>query len=350
MTTHLPFTTRTFSRRGVLALSGSALAAGLLVPSAPASARGPKPFRVAAATNEPWGTYHVKPVLDEIEARGGTLTQIVPDLSGIKPGDPVPVLPLAQARADQFDLLVISGATAWPAEVARALVGVPIAASGLAYLTAKEAPFAAELRPRIVTATAGSPAERATFAGHLGLRERQIRVVGIPELDDLPVRRPEPDTVLILTSVTRSDATGGAAPGTQLLLDSARALAAAGKRILVGLHPREDRTLWDEFEIATEGSLAASARAEVAIGIPGTVFPKIAAVGTPLVAVMADGLTVPDYLLTVATPARTVAEVLAAAEAAVPADKQALREVVGPMGHAGRTLVQAWFAGSRAGG
>ncbi|WP_229118962.1 hypothetical protein [Enemella evansiae] len=336
------------TRRALLGVGGSLAAAGLLAGTArPAAAR--QPFRIAVATNEPWGTYHVRPMLDEVAARGGTLTQLVPDRSGLPAGDPVTALPLATANPRDVDVLVVSGATDWPARAVRALPGVPVVASGLAYLNPTRAPYAAEVAARITAATAGSNAEQQTFAAHLGIRPQQIRVVGIPELDDLPERRPEPGTVLILTSVTYPDATGGAAPGTELLLASARALAAQGKRIIVGLHPRENPALWSEFEIAAEGSLAASARAEVAIGIPGTVFPKIAAVGTPLVGVVADGLNVPAYLLSVCTPARTLDEVLAAVTAARPVSRQELREVVGPMGRAGRTLVQAWYAASRAG-
>lgn len=334
------------SRRALIG-AGGALAVGLFAGGTlPAEAR--QRFRIAVATNEPWGTYHVKPMLDEVAARGGSLTQLVPDLGGVAAGDPVTVAPLAKVSARDFDLLVVSGATDWPAQALRALPGVPVIASGLAYLNPQRAPYAAEVAARLGGATAGSPAEQQTFAAHLGIRPEQVRVVGIPELDDLPERNPVPGTVLVLTSVTRPDASGGAAPGTTLLLESARALAAEGRHIIVGLHPREDRSLWAEFEIAGDGSLAASARAEVAVGIPGTVFPKIAAVGTPLVGVVADGLTVPQYLLSVCTPARTLAEVRAAVAAARPVSRQQLREVVGPMGHAGRTLVQYWYAGSRA--
>ena len=338
------------SRRAVLAaLASSAILAGDALAANAAPRAGTKTFRVAVATNEPWGTYHVTPVLDDVLARGGTVTQIVPDLSGIKPGETVPVLPLSAARAQDFDLLVVNGATEWPATVVTSLVGVPVVASSLAYLRAELAPFADVVRPRLVGVTASSEAERETFAAHLGVKEQHIRIVGIPELDTLPEWNPQPRTVLVLTSVTKSSTTGGSAPGTQLLLDSAHALKAAGWHVLVGLHPREDRSLWSGFEVATEGSLAASARAEVAIGIPGSVFPKIAAVGVPLVAALDPALNVPQYLLDIATPAWTVNEVVTAVENAQPLDKKELREVVGPLGKAGRTLTQFWFASSRRG-
>ena len=161
-------------------------------------------------------------------------------------------------------------------------------------------------------------------------------------MDETPEWEPETDTVLILTSVTHPDETGGAAPGTQLLLDAAHALDEEGYEILVGLHPREDESLWEEFEIADEGSVEASARAEVAVGIPGSVFPKIAAVGTPLVETVDAELDIPEYLTTTGAMASTADEVLTAVEGAEPLSKEELEYVVGPLGEAGPALVDAW--------
>lgn len=339
------------SRRALLA--ATALSSATVLPAllsdaataAPAS-DGPR-FRIAVATNEPWGTYHVRPVLDEIAARGGEILQVVPDLAGIGAEETVPVRTLEQMRAEDVDLLVVSGATDWPGQVAEALPDLPVLASSLASMNAVEGPHAAALRPRLLPGTAGSDAEAETFAVHMGVPVPSLRVVGIPELDDLPQRAPEPGTVLVATSVTRADETGGAAPGAELLLETAHALAGRGRRILVGLHPREDRSLWSDFEIAEEGTLTASARAEAVVGIPGSVFPKIAAVGTPLVGLRADGIQVPQYLLDLGASASTLEEALAAVERAEPVEKRTLRHVVGPIGRAGKTYAQVLFAASR---
>lgn len=296
------------------------------------------------ATNEPWGTYHVADVAPEVESRGGSITLIVPDESEIDPADPVPSLALDQAEAEDFDLLVVNGATQWPAEVAQTWEDLPLVASSTAYLNPEEGEYAAELRNRFVAMTAGSAAEQETFAVHLGVSPQDIEVVGIPELDALPAYRPEPDSVLILTSVTYPDETGGAAPGTELLLETAEELAESGKRVIVGPHPREDPELWSDFEIASEGSLEAAAKVEVAAGIPGSVFPKIAAFGTPLVAVIDEGLEVPDYLTSVAVPASDVDAAVAAVQRAEPAPADALERAAGPVGSAGPALVDLWWA------
>ncbi|MGC5615028.1 hypothetical protein [Georgenia sp. Z1491] len=304
-------------------------------------------LRVAVATNEPWGAYHVEHVADEIAAQAGTIELIVPDMSEVDEESAVASVPLDEADPLDYDLLVINGAEEWPAEVVQEFDGLPVVASSTAYLQPEEAPYADDVRPRLTAVTAGSYAEQETFAVYLGISEDEIEVVGVPELDDTPESAPEPDTVLILTSVTHPDETGGAAPGAELLLETAHALSDEGYEILVGLHPREDESLWEEFEIAEEGSAEAAARAEVAVGIPGSVFPKIAAVGTPLVGTVDPELEVPDYLTTTGEMVESVDEALAAVDDAEPLSTDELEYVVGPLGQAGPDLVSAWAEGAR---
>jgi hypothetical protein len=298
--------------------------------------------RVLLATNEPWGTYHAKPLLAEAARRGWELVQLVPDRSRITPEDPVAVATLADVPP--ADLLVVNGAEAWPADCAAALPGLPLAASSLAYLRPSEAPRAHELRDRLLAVTAASPAEAEVFRRYLGL-DRRVRMVGSPQTDELPAYAPVADRVLALTSVTRPDPTGGAAPGTQLLLDAVAKLDAQGKHIVVGLHPREDPRLWDRYEISPLGSVQASATAECAIGIPGTVFPIVAAVGVPLVGCVDPALAVPDYILYVCSATIDKPEdAVASVEAARPASRGAVFNAVGPIGGSARRLYSAWYA------
>lgn len=284
--------------------------------------------------------------MDEVNGRGWQLTQLVPDRSQIDADDPVPTATLADAP--EADLLVITGAGDWPADCA-AHFGppLPLAASSLAYLTAEEAPRAHEPRTRLRALTSSSPAEGRAFAAHLGTH-RRVHVVGSPQTDDLPERAPEPGTVLVLTSVTYPDETGGAAPGTELLLACAERLEAAGKHVLVGLHPREDPALWSRFEISDVPSLQASARAEVAIGIPGTVFPLIVAAGVPVVGCVDPRLAVPDYLLQVcSTTIDDAARAVDVVEAATLPDQAVLDDVLGPVGGSAQRLLDAWGKAAR---
>ncbi|GAA4612517.1 hypothetical protein GCM10023195_53720 [Actinoallomurus liliacearum] len=329
------------SRRAVLGGIAGVGAAGVVGLGGPAWASPrPRPLRVLIATNEPWGTYHVKPLLAETARRGWRLTQLVPDLSQIAAGDPVPVA--TPADAPPADLLVVTGAGDWPLECAARFRRLPAVASSLAYLGPAEAPGARRLRGRLRAITSSSPAEGRAFAGYLGTR-RPVRVVGSPQTDALPVRRPEPGLVLVVTSVTHPDGTGGAAPGTELLLAAAERLKASGKSILVGLHPREDRGLWAQYEISAVPTLEASARAEAAVGIPGTVFPLITAVGTPVVGCVDPALTVPDYLLSVCSSTiEDAADAVPAIEAARLPDAATLADAVGPIGGSTGRLLDVW--------
>ncbi|MEU6262347.1 hypothetical protein [Saccharopolyspora shandongensis] len=329
------------SRRTVL---GGALAgAGLLAVGGTAAAG--RPPQVLIATNEPWGTYHVKPLLAEAARRGWRLTQLVPDRSKVAPDDPVPTA--VPEDAPRADLLVVTGAGDWPLDCAARFRRLPVVASSLAYLGPAKADRARELRYRLRAVTSSSPAEARAFGSYLGIH-REIRVVGSPQTDTLPQRAPEPGLVLVLTSVTRSDETGSAAPGTELLMNAAAELQAAGKRILVGLHPREDPALWSRYEISDVPSLQASARAEAAIGIPGTVFPLIAAVGTPLVGCTDPALTVPDHLLSVCSSTiGDAAQAVSAVDGAELPDPAVLADAVGPIGGSARRLLDAWSRAAR---
>lgn len=337
------------SRRSLFGLGLGATAVGLLAPQLagarplPAEPSGASGLRVLLATNEPWATYHAAPLLDQARRLGATLVQVVPDRSKIKAGDPVSVITLQELlSAPKADLLVVNGAADWPVKVAAALPGLPVVASSLAYLNPAEVPGAAALRPRVRSWTAASDDEAASFAGYFGTDARGVQRVGNPQLDQMPKRDPEPNSVLVVTSVTHPDATGSSAPGTELLLASAKALKAAGRHVRVGLHPREDASLWSDFEIATEATIPASAKAEVAVGIPGSVFAPIAAVGTPLVSTIDASLKVPKYLLDVATEAATVEQVLAAVEAQWRPSAEVLRAAVGPIGGSAARLWAVW--------
>lgn len=326
-------------------LGGALGAAGLIGLGAPAEASPRRRLRVLVATNEPWGTYHVEPLLAEAARRGARLTQLVPDYTQAGPDGPVPVA--TPRHAPPADLLVVTGAGDWPLECAARFRRLPLAASSLAYLGPAEAPGARRLRPRLRAVTASSPAEGRAFAGYLGTRRRPL-VVGSPQTDDLPRRAPEPGVTLVVTSVTRPDGTGGAAPGTELLLAAAERIQASGRRVLVGLHPREDRTLWERYEISDVPTLRAAARAEAAIGIPGTVFPLIAALGTPLVGCTDPALTVPGHLLSVCSS--TIADAAGAVDAvarARPADAATVADAAGPIGGSARRLLDAWARTAR---
>jgi hypothetical protein len=310
---------------------------------------------VAVATNEPWGTYHLDDVLPTAQDRDVTVTLVIPDEApaddALDEDSPVPTLPLSQAQDEDFDLLVVNGATEWPGEVARSLDDVPLMASSTAYMNPERGEAADRLGDRITAATAPSPTAAETFASHMGIDEDEVQVVGMPELDALPAWQPRERTVAVLTSVTHPDETGAAAPGGELLLDISEQLDAQGWDVTVGLHPREDPQLWDDYAIDEEGSVHAATTASAVVGIPGSVFPEIAALGVPIVGVEDDGLDVPDYLTDLAVGVSDADEGVEAveelAEAGGPHDAEAVDAATGPVGGAAGRLVDAWEAGAQ---
>jgi hypothetical protein len=207
------------------------------------------------------------------------------------------------------------------------------------------------LGDRITAATAPSPTAAETFASHMGIDEDEVQVVGMPELDALPAWQPRERTVAVLTSVTHPDETGAAAPGGELLLDISEQLDAQGWDVTVGLHPREDPQLWDDYAIDEEGSVHAATTASAVVGIPGSVFPEIAALGVPIVGVEDDGLDVPDYLTDLAVGVSDADEGVEAVEelavAGGPHDAEAVDAATGPVGGAAGRLVDAWEAGAQ---
>jgi hypothetical protein len=89
----------------------------------------------------------------------------------------------------------------------------------------------------------------------------------------------------------------------------------------------------------------ASAAAEVAIGIPGTVFPLVAAVGTPVIGCVDPALEIPDYLRSVCSAVIDDAEAaVQAVDKVEPLDDATLRAAVGPVGGSAQRLFDVWRA------
>ena len=188
------------ARRALVGIISLVLAASTVV-AAPAYADEDQ-LDVLVATNEPYGSYHIKQMVDYVEEQGGRIALVSPDLDH-KADDGVEVITLDQADEWGADLLVVNGATEWPATVVEALPNVSVVASSLAYLNPERAEFADDIRPRLVGATAQSSDEAKVFATHFGLNAEDIEVVGNVGLDDVGAYNPTKGTVLIATSVTR---------------------------------------------------------------------------------------------------------------------------------------------------
>lgn len=326
--------------------------------------------RILIATNEPWGTYHLTPLLHAAAAAGVELVHVVPDLhqAVTVPDGPLQVAALDDLLGDptdpaaSADLLVVTGATRWPGEVAAAFPRLPVAASCLAYMHPEPGEAAEALRGRIIAVSAASTGDTEAFLAHLDLDPAAVTpaIVGSPLLDGLteapdcaPTARrthsrcTHSRRVLVLTSVTYSDATGNAAPGTDLLQRTATELAERGAQVRVRLHPRESPVLWNRFETCPHPLLLDSlARADLAVMIPGTAAPLAVAAGVPVAAVAASGLAVPAHIARVCGTWLTTDEEMqdwlaSGARTSLPSS-QARDAAVGPVGGAAHRLIDLW--------
>ena len=254
------------------------------------------------------GTYHAAPLLPEARRLGWEVVQLVPDRSGIKPGDPVPVA--TPDEIPQADLLVVTGAGDWPADCAARLRHLPLVASSLAYQLPVEAPRAKEF--------AGAAAGDHRVVARRGEGVRRLPGRPPPRSRSWVRHRPTtcPSTTpeegawsLVLTSVTKSSGTGGSAPAPGACCSPRpNASRRPASTSWSGCTRARTSSLWERYEISAVPSVQASARAEAAIGIPGTVFPVVAAVGVPLVGCTDPRLQIPDYLLSVCTHTITTAD------------------------------------------
>jgi hypothetical protein len=334
--------------------------------------------RILLATNEPWGTYHLAPLVQAAARAAVDLVHVVPDLdraalpATVTPGGSLSICDLATACSAALDggvdLLVVTGATDWPGEVARALPTLPVVASCLAYMPATTGEASSDLSPRIRAVTAAGRGDADSFVVHLDLPHapQSVICVGVPLLDPLGARRRQQDSVraahppaggaptalqgrevLVLTSVTRADATGAAAPGTELLQQAANLLHDRGATVRVRRHPREDPTWWDRFTPCPHADLLASLDdADLVLMIPGTAAPIAAAAGVPVAAITAPGLAVPAHITDVCgTHLSSLSEVRRwVGDGAVTAatSPTALTHAIGPLGGAAERLIAVW--------
>jgi hypothetical protein len=305
-------------------------------------------MKVAVVTNEPWGTYHLRPLLGEAAARPQVdLVHLCPSVDGVPAGGSarVEVGPVTDA-----DVIVVTGLTEWPQQVLRANPSTRVVASCLAYMNPEPVDDVDGLRHRIGVVTAAGAADGAAFVGHLGVDVEPV-LVGTPALDS-PAVPSRAGHVLVLTSVTRATVTGGSAPGTDRLLWAARTLTGLGYEVVVRPHPREDLTLWADHVLdASLSARDAAAGARFAVGIPGTAFAEIAAEGVPLIGVVDPALRVPAHLLSLLgatiTPMTTESDLKAWAWSPTRATEVAVKAAVGPVGAAAQRLLDVWMAAAR---
>lgn len=300
-------------------------------------------MQVVIATAEPRAAYHLEPLRQALSMSSSSYTHLVPYPEPVQ-GEPVVEVASTTSIMDRADRVVITGGTLnpWTELVAREANRrqVPVLYSELAWATAT--PYAAT--PELAGASALSPAEAPRIAAMLGVNAASVVVTGIPALDNLPAYRPLPNTALVLSTVDMLDR-----DPDHVLLDAALEMQAAGWRVRVRCHPREDRQPWEGFEIVEgESQTESASTAAVVVGYPGSAHVLAAATGAPVISVEPnDGfsgiLSAGEAALTSARLTRRE-DLITAVRSATPCDPSMLAEVVGPLDGASARLVAFWEA------
>lgn len=238
---------------------------------------------IMIVTSEPSAHYHLKYFKG---ATGRNLTHIVPSVDEVKEGF-INVSAHVDSVADA-DLLVVAGGNVsdWCSHVAFTAerYDIPVVFSELAYIK----PFTGEQFTGFSAASVASKYGEFKLRTYLNDDDLPVTVTGHPMFDSLPAWSPVKGRVLILSSLFKDDEVFS-------LRESATILQKDGFDVIVRLHPGESGERWGGFKISHEPDLLQDLMtAEVAVGVPGTVFTVAAGMGVPIIAV--EGST-SDYTL-----------------------------------------------------
>jgi hypothetical protein len=295
---------------------------------------------VVIATAEPRGAYHLTPLGDAVAAASASFVHLVPYPEPVQGESVVPVTHDLRVL-EACDRVVVTGGTlsAWTELVVRraAVLTKPVIFSELAYVGTP-----GPLHPgvEIAHATALSTDGAASLRRYLGIDV--VYVTGTPALDRLPVWSPVARRAVLLSTSDMAQR-----DPDRTLVAIGRALTADGWDVRVRLHPREDPEPWVGFAVVSGETPAESASAaQVVIGYPGSAHMLAAAVGAPVISV-----TPTEELRQVLTPLQQQAmssqttgllDTLGSLGRVVPAARDAVAAVVGPLGGAASRLVDAW--------
>lgn len=188
---------------------------------------------------------------------------------------------------------------------------LPTAALRLAYLTPE--PATSTVVDKLWASSMHHAREMET---HFGVDIATIEVGGYPWEPAAPAWEPRPGSVLLATSVSVTDDTGGSVgSANEILYRAGELLQTAGVSVTVAPHPREDRQRWRRFALATCPTLEAAAESACVVTVAGTAIEAMARIGVPL-AIIPTPLA-PQYLYEYGTVVRTAEEAADAVRAAV---------------------------------
>ena len=289
-------------------------------------------MKIVTVTAEPQANYHFQDFPEHL-VQG--ITHLVPDNTRIQGKSFLPTTDDLNILNDA-DLLVVEGGdfTDWTTRIAFLAnsLNIPVVLTELAYNSAipSENPL-----PELIGVSANSPYGAENYRKYLGGRE-DIVITGHTMLDSLPKWEPIDKTVLCLSSESLVD--DGVA-----LKESIALLEAEGYKVTVRCHPREDKTLWKGYNLSDGSKLLDElATTNFVIGVAGTAFSAVLAMGIPTVIIKestADNV-LPEYrnIFTYAS-SKDIVKMIATVK---PYHKEDIAYITGTIGNACETIVSFW--------
>lgn len=295
---------------------------------------------IAIATDTPRGAYHLAPLASALGESPCRFVHLIPFAEPVQ-GIPVTEVSWCLTVIENCDRVAITGGalSAWTEIVCRyaASLGKPVMFTELAFVHSAD-----PVTPRVPISLATALSIDSANSVSTHLRMPEVVVTGTPALDMLPPWRPVAKRVLLLSTndMTQED------PALELLTVGT-VLTQHGWDVRVRIHPREDRTPWNGFNVV-EGETPAesAASAQVVVCYPGSTSVVSAAVGVPVIALSPNvrfaSVLSKRQAAAMSTHARSAVEVLDVINSVAAPDPLLVKAVVGPIGGAARRVVGLW--------
>lgn len=253
--------------------------------------------RIVVATQDPFGYYHFTPTLKHYLNQLGFVQHLIPVLPQ-RTGEPPRVTP----EPPENHLAVTNDITS----IANASI-VIIVGGTLSYWTHAVAKRANQHDVPVLFLEADYPAisgvtvkigdvniahtivssydTQHIINNYFEINDDHSAVVGLPLVDDLPRWNPTDSArrILIATSVSSEMPDNG-----QALIDVADSLTQDGWDVVVSPHPKEDRSIWRDYEISKLSPIHTAANSDVVVTYPSSILVPLHVMRIPTVTMLFD--------------------------------------------------------------
>lgn len=297
-------------------------------------------MKIVIVTGEPLGSYHLKPLYEEMRRSGHEFWHLIPYPEKTQ-GEPYDN---TTADLEVFNgasrlIIVGGGYTPWSeaiGEYAKSK-GVEIYLSELAY--GSEAGGGDKLKPYKVSAMSRSGAE--VLSRYLGVDIRSITVTGNPIAGKLEKYKPIKGRAIVMSTVDFIER-----DESRLIQEVVRYMKEEGFEIIIRPHPRENLKNWVGEKIDDKPFPIEACRAEYIIGYPGTVFTALSVLMAKVISLvpnkeMSDALPI-NLHSALGVKVKDINEFQESFSKVKPIESKDIEYLVGPFYNASYNIVKFW--------